>query len=125
AGLCREVIGCGQSADANRDGVPDECNRPPDCRGAVAGPPELWPPDHRLAPVSVEGITDPDGDPVAVTVTGITQDEPGNGPGAGDTCPDASGTGGSVSRVRAERDGKGDGRVYHLAFRADDGRGGR
>jgi len=31
SGLCAEVIGCGSSSDENGDGVPDECNRPPDC----------------------------------------------------------------------------------------------
>src|SRR5207302_2088355 len=35
----------------------------------------------------------------------------------------ASGTGSSVVQLRAERQGDGDGRVYHIAFTADDGHG--
>jgi hypothetical protein len=37
-------------------------NRPPDCSGAHAKNPVLWPPDHKLEPVEIEGVTDPDGD---------------------------------------------------------------
>jgi len=75
--------------------------------------------------VSVGGVTDPDGDPIAVTITGITQDEALNGVGEGDTCPDATGVGTATASLRAEREGGGDGRVYHVSFAADDGRGGR
>ena len=54
---------------------------------------------------------------------------PLNGLGDGNTCPDASGVGASTASVRAERSGTrkvpGDGRVYHIAFSADDGQGGQ
>jgi len=42
--------------------------------------------------------------------------------GGGD--PDGAGIGAATASVRSERDGNGDGRVYAIAFRADDGRGG-
>lgn len=100
-----------------------QCN--PDCSKAVANPSELWPPNHKFVNVSVTGVTDPEGDPVAITITGITQDEPLNGLGDGDTCPDASGVGSAVARLRAERSGTADGRVYHVSFTASDGRGGQ
>jgi len=86
----------------------------------------LWPPNHQFVDVSVVGVTDPDGDPVAITITGITQDEALNvGVGEGNTCPDASGVGTATGSLRAEREGGGDGRVYHVGFTADDGRNGR
>jgi hypothetical protein len=66
---------------------------------------------------------DPDGDPVTITITGVTQDEPVDSGDDGNPCPDASGTGGSVVQLRAERQGDGDGRVYHIAFTASDGHG--
>ena len=62
----------------------------------------------------VSGATDPDGDPVTHTITGVTQDEPLNGQGDGDTSPDARDVPGHADQVnlRAERSGNGDGRVY-------------
>ena len=47
-----------------------------------------------------------------------------NDKGDGNTCPDATGVGGGSASVRAERQGSGDGRVMHIFFTADDGRGG-
>jgi len=90
---------------------------PPSCSGAFASPDSLWPPNHKLVPVTVDGVVDPDGDPVLITITGVAQDEPL------DTCPEATGIGTDVVGLRAERSGQGDGRVYHVAFRAQDPQG--
>jgi hypothetical protein len=99
-------------------------NEPPDCARAQPSVASLWPPNHRLVPVAVNGVTDPDGDPVTITITQVLQDEPTNAAGDGNTCPDATGTGTGEVSVRSERAGGGDGRVYHLRFGASDGRGG-
>lgn len=100
-------------------------NEAPDCSRAVATPATmLWEPDHKYVPVSITGVTDPDGDPVKTTIAFVFQDEPANDVGDGSTCPDASGTGTSQVQVRAERSGKRDGRVYHVRFQSEDGRGG-
>ena len=61
-------------------------------------------------------LSDADGDPVTITITGITQDEPTNGLGDGDTSPDGKGIGTSTASVRAERSGKANGRVYIIYF---------
>jgi hypothetical protein len=84
----------------------------------------LWPPNHKFKTVEIEGVTDPDGDAVSILITGVAQDEPLNGPGDGNTCPDAKGVGESEVRLRKERSGLLDGRIYHVFFDADDGRGG-
>jgi hypothetical protein len=52
----------------------------------------------------------------------INQDEPIK-INAGDPSPDGGGIGTDTARVRAQRDGNGDGRLYHIAFTADDGKG--
>jgi len=52
-------------------------------------------------------------------------DDGGTGGGGQTSCPDAAGVGTTTASVRAERDDNGDGRVYHITFRADDGRGGQ
>jgi len=104
--------------------VVDSANQAPVCTGASASPSLLWSPSHDFAAIEIDGVTDPDGDPVAVTIEGITQDEPVLGTGSGDSAPDGEGVGTSTARVRAERSGGEDGRVYSIQFRATDGRGG-
>src|SRR5688500_3623484 len=76
-----------------------------------------------MVDVAVADVSDPDGDPVAIAITSIRQDEPTDGEGDGAFAPDGA-IAGAIARVRAERDGRGDGRVYHVGFRASDGRGG-
>jgi hypothetical protein len=97
---------------------------PPDCSGAVASVSKIWPPNHKWVDIEILGVVDPDGDPVTITITGITQDELVIGQGSGNTVPDGGGIDTSVARVRAERSGLGNGRVYKISFDADDGKGG-
>ena len=100
-----------------------EENTPPDCSKAKANPDKLWPPNHKLENISIQGISDSENDPFTITVTSITQDEPTNGLGDGDTSPDGFGVGTSNPQVRAERSGKGNGRVYQINFKAVDSKG--
>lgn len=99
-------------------------NARPVCDAAQASPSQLWPPNHRLVPVGIGGVTDPDNDTIAIAVTSVRQDEPVNGLGDGDTSPDAFIQGNSVL-LRAERAGSRDGRVYYVNFTAHDGHGGQ
>ena len=95
----------------------------PTCSAAKAVPAVLWSPNHQLVPIAITGVTDPDGHAVTIKVTGVTQDEPVNAKGDGNTSPDAVIQAGAAS-VRAERSGKGNGRVYEISFKADDAQGG-
>ena len=78
----------------------------------------LWSPDHRMVPVQILGVIDPN-ENHTITITGVTQDEATNGLGDGDTAVDAV-LQGSTAQIRAERSGKGDGRVYRVNFTASD-----
>ncbi len=85
---------------------------PPNCSNAVASPNLLWPANHKFVPITISGIVNPVPGAVTITVTSIFQNEPTSG------APDATGVGTGNPSVRAERDGGGDGRVYHINFTA-------
>lgn len=99
-------------------------NHPPDCGSAYPSVAQIWPPNHKMVAVNILGVVDPDNDPVTITIDSITQDEPTNGLGDGDTPIDGAGIGTGTAQVRAERSGKGDGRVYVISFTASDSKGG-
>jgi WD40-like Beta Propeller Repeat len=90
-------------------------NQPPDCSGVQADRGQLWPPNRHLRAVTLSGASDPDGDEVTLDTTGVTQDEPV----AGGYDARLRGEG---ALLRAEREPKGDGRVYRMAFTVSDGK---
>ena len=99
-------------------------NDPPDITNARADLPVLWSPNHTLLPVHIIGVTDPNGN-ATVQITGVTQDEPTNGLGDGDTAIDAIISANHDSaQLRVERSGNRDGRVYRVYFTASDFEGG-
>ncbi len=95
-------------------------NRAPDCSRSTASPSVIWPPNGRMIPVSILGVTDPEGDAVALKVTGISQDEPGAafsgiGPGLPHRIPSHRSLRRVLHRpgdgVRAARPGQGQGEL--------------
>ena len=116
---------CGDGEDNDNDGLTDEdCeveNQPPDC--STAAPQSIWPPNHKLRVINVQGVSDPDGDPLTYTINSIHQDEPTKSKEKGDKSPDGFGVGTDTANLRAERFGSSDGRVYDIGFTADDGQG--
>ncbi|HET7396079.1 MAG TPA: hypothetical protein VFK12_06540, partial [Gammaproteobacteria bacterium] len=97
---------------------------PPDCSKAAPDAPLLWPPNHKMKSVAINGITNPGGLSFTVAITAIQQDEPVNGLGDGDTAPDGAGVGSTTAQVRVERSGTGEGRLYFIAFKATNSAGG-
>ena len=77
----------GQSCDIATVSVVNT-NDPPNITGAAASLGTLWPPDHRMVYISIAGVVDPNNN-ATITITGVTQDEPTNGLGDGDTAIDA------------------------------------
>jgi hypothetical protein len=95
---------------------------PPNVANARPDVSVLWPPDHKMAQVHILGVTKPSEDKVAITA--VTQDEPTNGLGDGDTPIDAikqvNANGDDSVLLRAERSGNGNGRVYRVCFHIED-----
>ena len=104
-------------------------NQPPVCTAATPSLSSIWPPNHQWVPIKILNVTDPEGGLVTITIASIFQDEPTNTRGDGNTAIDGKGIGTSTASVRAERIGdaddedhdRGNGRVYHIRFRASDG----
>jgi probable HAF family extracellular repeat protein len=118
-----QIVGWFNDSTGTHGFLATPVNASPVCSAAQAFPSFLWSPNHQFVSVIVMGVTDPDGDLITITVTSVTQDEPVNAKGDGNTSPDAVIRAGAAS-VRAERAGTGNGRVYQISFRADDDKGG-
>ncbi len=86
----------------------------------------LWPPNHRMVDIAIAAnATDNSGCPVTLNAT-VTSNEPENGLGSGDTGPDWTqpvidqDTGMIYMQLRAERSGRGKGRIYTVIITATD-----
>ena len=97
---------------------------PPNIDILSATPSVLWPPNHKMIPVTltVSALDNCDPQP-SCQIIDVTSNEPENGLGDGDTAPDWEITGDLTLNLRAERSGKGSGRVYTITVMCTDAHG--
>jgi hypothetical protein len=103
---------------ATADGTPEPWSEPATVATPVivsVSPQLLWPPNHRYVDVEVTASA---GDVVILTVT---SNEPDNGKGDGNTIEDIVIIDNDSLRLRAERSGRGSGRIYTITYKVDDG----
>jgi hypothetical protein len=93
--------------------------------GTISATPNvLWPPNHRMVPVSVAAaVSDACDAGASCQVLSVTSNEPVNGLGDGDTAPDWQITGLLTVNLRAERSGRGNGRTYTITVQCTDASG--
>lgn len=97
---------------------------PPVIASVAATPNVLWPPNHKMVPVTVSvSASDVCDASVSCSITSVSSNEPINGLGDGDTAPDWVITGALTVDLRAERSGTGTGRVYTITVTCSDGSG--
>jgi hypothetical protein len=97
-------------------------NTPPSISGALADPSVLSSPNHTMIDVTVN-YTSTDNCSLSTCVLTVTSNEPINGLGDGDTAPDWQVVDAHHVRLRSERSGKGNGRIYTITISCLDASG--
>jgi hypothetical protein len=91
---------------------------------ATATPSTLWPPNHKYVDVHVNATVLDICDPApTVTLVSITSNEPDNSRGDGHTVDDIIIIDDFTFHLRAERSGRGPGRIYTITYVATDASG--
>lgn len=96
---------------------------PPVIVSANASPATLWPPNHKLVEVKIHAEVRDTCDSTTWKIIKVSSNEPVNGRGDGNTAPDWVITGDHTVKLRAERSGNGNGRVYTITIQATDAAG--
>lgn len=94
---------------------------PPVIETVAVSPNQLWAPNHKMVPATVVTTVTDNCDPMPqCLITGVGSNEPINGLGDGNTAPDWVITGAGTVDLRAERSGKGGGRIYTITVTCTD-----
>ena len=96
---------------------------PPTVSAFAIVAPAMWPPDHTMKDIIVNYNVADACTPGGTCVLSVTSNEPLNGTGDGDTSPDWEIVDGHRLKLRAERAGLGNGRIYTITLTCTDGAG--
>lgn len=95
--------------------------QPPTIKSVTASPNVLWPPNHKMVPVTVSvSASDLCDTAPSCRIASVSSNEPVDGLGDGDMAPDWEITGPLTVNLRAERSGTGSGRVYTITVQCTD-----
>lgn len=117
------VVSDGQLTNASQTTVTVVDSQPPMLSQLAANPPTLWPPNHKMIPVTVTAVATDACDPAPVYwIASITSSDPATGSGTARQ-PDIQITGAHTVLLRSERSNPHAGRTYWLAVEAADASG--
>lgn len=120
---CGAIDGSGNYNGCNTT-VTVQDTTPPVISAISASANVLWPPNHKMSPVTVNVSASDRCDAAPVCkIASVSSNEPENGPGDGDTAPDWQITGNLSLNLRAESSGKGNGRFYTIGVSCADASG--
>ncbi len=88
-----------------------------------ASPETLWPANHRMVPVTISVSASDNCTPVVSRIVNVSSNEPANGKGDGNFSPDWLISGDLTVDLRAERSGRGSGRIYSAVVQCSDAYG--
>jgi hypothetical protein len=89
---------------------------------AEAEPHRLWPPNHKMVPITVRAEASDTCEEATWKIVGVSSNE-SDARGDGNTAPDWLITGLHTMSLRAERSGQGRGRTYFISIQATDASG--
>lgn len=96
---------------------------PPVIQDVKATPDSLWPPNHKMVPITLTVTATDNCEIVSTRIVEVKSDEASNAAGSGNTSPDLQVTGDLTLELRAERSGTGNGRNYTITVEVADGSG--
>jgi FtsP/CotA-like multicopper oxidase with cupredoxin domain len=121
------TVSDGEFSDSD-DVVISVADTTPPTIDVLLDPDKLWPPNHKMVTINANVTVDDacDADP-SFRLDYVTSNEPDNGKGDGNTVNDIQnveiGTPDMQFDLRAERSGKGNGRIYSVGYTAEDDSG--
>jgi hypothetical protein len=117
--LVTDIEGAQSGTDKGKVVIADTTS--PVINNVTATPNMLWPPNHKMVPVTLSAdVSDICDEKPYCRITSVSSNEPENGLGEGDTAPDWEITGDITVNLRAERSGTGSGRLYTIIIKCTD-----
>lgn len=98
-------------------------SKPPDIESVAVNSDTLWPPNHKMVPITVTVVAadNVDGTNITTEILSVVSSEPDDGRGDGKTGPDIELIDGTMTvNLRAERSGNNVGRVYTITVQCTD-----